>query len=741
MRPLAILVAAALGAMASAQVPRPPAYAQIEPWTFHSGFHVNATPRTGPVFSQIVRADGVPSMRVFFTEADVDEGAIRITSLADGNEHLLTAPELVKWEMTSAYFNGDALLIELILPPGARGHYEISHLLVGIAMPQPKTICGSTDDRVPSNDNRSVRMLNGSGTSACSGWLSSTDDCVFSAGHCFPTYANVGEVNVPLSNSNGSLNHPPTKDQFPVDGASLLYNSGGQGNDWALARLFPNSLGQSAASLHGFFALGFFAPTAGETMRVTGYGADTGTADQTNQTNTGPYVSTNGTSLRYAVDTMGGNSGSVVIHESSGMAVAIHTHGGCSSGGGSNSGTSVNLAALKNAWTNNCTIGPPVAPTASFTSNVTTGVETQAILFEDTSTGVPTSWAWDFDGDGTTDSVLPNPSFTYAQVGTYDVRLTASNSQGSDTLVLDDYITILPVNPVSPPYAQGFTNGLPADGSWQFQSGNGFGSIAVGSNGSTSPGSGGDGLLMASSSDGNYVTNESILHFRLDPTGSASLSYWFKEFADEDDPEDGLFLSNGVSEVLLQSHQAGPAAWTNFTVDLGVAVANAGFSSTGPLRLIFRQRDNFAIATDGHAIDDVTISGQATLCPAPTTYGTGELGSSGAVAAIGTTGGEATAGNTSFAVVGTGFKANQFAVLFGGNGVGSNPQGWGTILVAGPLLTRTYTTTNGTGVASVLIPITAPLVGTTRNFQFAARDPGVGGDVQASNAVQVTFCP
>jgi len=52
-------------------------------------------------------------------------------------------------------------------------------------------------------------------------------------------------------------------------------------------------------------------------------------------------------------------------------------------------------------------------------------------VFNDTSTGNPTSWSWDL-GDGT-GSNAQNPSHTYGQAGTYNVKLTASNAGGSSS--------------------------------------------------------------------------------------------------------------------------------------------------------------------------------------------------------------------------------------------------------------------------------------------------------------------
>lgn len=65
-------------------------------------------------------------------------------------------------------------------------------------------------------------------------------------------------------------------------------------------------------------------------------------------------------------------------------------------------------------------------PVASFTSAATELV----VAFTSTSTDA-TSYSWDF-GDGNT-STDENPSNTYAAAGTYTVKLTATNDDGSDT--------------------------------------------------------------------------------------------------------------------------------------------------------------------------------------------------------------------------------------------------------------------------------------------------------------------
>jgi PKD repeat protein len=85
---------------------------------------------------------------------------------------------------------------------------------------------------------------------------------------------------------------------------------------------------------------------------------------------------------------------------------------------------------------------PPGAPTAAFSATPTSGTAPLTVAFADASTGSPTSWAWDFQNDGTVDSTERNPSFTYTAPGTYSVKLTATNAGGSDAEVKTGYVTV-----------------------------------------------------------------------------------------------------------------------------------------------------------------------------------------------------------------------------------------------------------------------------------------------------------
>ena len=61
--------------------------------------------------------------------------------------------------------------------------------------------------------------------------------------------------------------------------------------------------------------------------------------------------------------------------------------------------------------------------------------------FNDTSANSPISWAWTF-GDGSGNS-NQNPIHIYSSIGTYTVNLTATNSQGSNTLSKPNYISVV----------------------------------------------------------------------------------------------------------------------------------------------------------------------------------------------------------------------------------------------------------------------------------------------------------
>jgi hypothetical protein len=330
------------------------------------------------IFATMLQIPDVSSIRLRFDEATLGQAphagaptVLRITSLEDGAVQNLKAYQVEQWRHTSAYFNGNALLVELIADPGA----QESRIIINTAMvgpfipPGERSICGDTDDRELSEDPRGGRLM----PIGCSAWLiDDENNCFLTAGHCTGSGSQIMEFNVPLSDGSGGVRHPGPEDQYPIDPASMQSNGGqGVGNDWAYFGCFPNTeTGLTAYEAQGdsYILAAEAPPVSGQTIRITGYGTTSFPVppewNQVQKTHTGPYTSSTGTTVQYATDTTGGNSGSPVINEDTGEAIGIHTHGGCGPGGGANSGTGIHHPALQDALANPLGVCAPLPPLA-----------------------------------------------------------------------------------------------------------------------------------------------------------------------------------------------------------------------------------------------------------------------------------------------------------------------------------------------------------------------------------------
>jgi PKD repeat protein len=75
----------------------------------------------------------------------------------------------------------------------------------------------------------------------------------------------------------------------------------------------------------------------------------------------------------------------------------------------------------------------PAPPIANFLPSPQNGPAPLTTTFTDTSTGAPTSWAWDF-GDGQTSTVQNPPAHLYTNTGNFFVKLTVMNAGGSNAI-------------------------------------------------------------------------------------------------------------------------------------------------------------------------------------------------------------------------------------------------------------------------------------------------------------------
>ncbi len=73
------------------------------------------------------------------------------------------------------------------------------------------------------------------------------------------------------------------------------------------------------------------------------------------------------------------------------------------------------------------------------------------IAFTDLSTGNPTFHRWDFEGATPSISYSTSPTILYSNAGNFDVQLIVSGLNGSDTLLRENYIEVLPEHSGLPP--------------------------------------------------------------------------------------------------------------------------------------------------------------------------------------------------------------------------------------------------------------------------------------------------
>ncbi|MBU0763872.1 MAG: PKD domain-containing protein, partial [Bacteroidetes bacterium] len=88
---------------------------------------------------------------------------------------------------------------------------------------------------------------------------------------------------------------------------------------------------------------------------------------------------------------------------------------------------------------------------AQFTSTATVIIAGDTIDFTDLSFGNPDSWSWSFEGGAPATSTTQNPAdIIYTTAGTYDVQLIACHDTVCDTLLMPDYIIVMPEGSVAP---------------------------------------------------------------------------------------------------------------------------------------------------------------------------------------------------------------------------------------------------------------------------------------------------
>ena len=316
----------------------------------------NDSDQSSVLFADVIREPGAAWMRLHFASSSVGGGSVRMTSLLDGEVQQLDAAGLSMWSNTSAYFNGDSVLVELIAAPHSRGN-RLALTMLEIEMTDEGGLAGSSgqcgicvvDDRSASTQPWVARLMN----AGCTASLYTSCSCMITAGHC--SGGTVVQFNVPPSTAGCALVNPPIADQFPV--VTKQFASSGVGADWCVMTIGVNNLNQKPVQRYGAYrplassASSTFLPI-GSALDIWGHGADlTCVRHHTQQLSPGPVTAVLSSSIQFNNDVRGGNSGSS-IHRN-GEIFGVVTH--CAPTGCPNIGTRIDLAAFVAARNAVCT--------------------------------------------------------------------------------------------------------------------------------------------------------------------------------------------------------------------------------------------------------------------------------------------------------------------------------------------------------------------------------------------------
>ncbi|MEZ4910896.1 MAG: PKD domain-containing protein [Saprospiraceae bacterium] len=174
------------------------------------------------------------------------------------------------------------------------------------------------------------------------------------------------------------------------------------------------------------------------------------------------------------------------------------------------------------------TVALGIAPVAGISTLSTTTCTETSVQFNSTSENQPTSYAWTFEGGNPSTSSEQNPVVSYSNSGTFDVSLTVTNAFGTNTLTLNDYISVNSTpnvnfdfvrNDLNVVFTSQIQNGTIVN--WDF--GDGFTSTETNPTHTYAAQGTYDVTLTAQNSCGNDVYTESVL-VQLLPTASFQAS-------------------------------------------------------------------------------------------------------------------------------------------------------------------------------------------------------------------------
>lgn len=271
-------------------------------------------------------------------------------------------------------------------------------------------------------------------------------------------------------------------------------------------------------------------------------------------------------------------------------------------------------------------LGSCTFPVSDFMADITAAGSLTNISFTDLSGCTPTAWHWNFPGGNPSYSSDQNPSIRYDQPGNYDVVLTTSNAEGSNTMIKNAYISISDTN-----YTFYLNDDCNISTGWQMTGGTANWQNVDPTTPNDDHTIGGNCFITEGNTQ--YGTQESYIltspSIDLSSATSCELSFWMY-LSQEGVNYDGGFIElfdgstwNTVDNAYLDPDYDGTLAtgdlnpyaglpawynarpnWTKVTVDL----EGAGYDGISNFQLRFKfGADKYSQGNTGWAIDDVVV--------------------------------------------------------------------------------------------------------------------------------------
>lgn len=139
-------------------------------------------------------------------------------------------------------------------------------------------------------------------------------------------------------------------------------------------------------------------------------------------------------------------------------------------------------------------------PAANFSAASPSGCPGLMLQFNNTSSSNATSYLWEFAGGNPSSSILEDPLVTYNNFGSFNVKLIATNSYGSDTTEFVNYVNIVNTG-IRTLYTENFESGTPESLGFQVVNEDGLNTWQISTTGGNTSGTNSIGI--------NYYNNES----------------------------------------------------------------------------------------------------------------------------------------------------------------------------------------------------------------------------------------